>query len=97
MLFEWDEGKDAINRRKHGISFTTASLVFCDPFSVSRKDDYDGGEERWQIIGHIQGVPMILVVYTTRDQEGEQKIRIISARRATAQERREYEDGTWFS
>lgn len=97
MIFQWDDKKTAKNRSKHGVSFELASLVFADPLSVSRKDKADAGELRWQIIGHVQAVQLLLVVYTVRDQTDEETIRLISARKATRQERREYENGRWFS
>lgn len=96
MVFQWDESKNVSNQSKHGLRFEDAQHVFADPLSISRKDEYEG-EERWQVIGHLYGVKVVLVVYTTRREDGEQWIRIISARKATAQERRQYEDGTWFS
>lgn len=91
MQFTWDEAKNRSNRRKHGISFETAVRVFLDPLHLSRQDRIVEGEERWQTIGMVNRVLLILVAYTLVDQE-EEVIRIISARRVTRQERIEYEE-----
>jgi len=95
MIFEWDEEKDEINKRKHGLSFKDAKYVFADPFSISR-NDYTENEPRRQIMGHIGGSLLVLVVYTMRNKQGEEVFRIISARKATTAERRKYEAGKWF-
>lgn len=95
MVFEWDEEKDEINMRKHGLSFKDAKYVFADPFALVR-DDYTVSEPRQQIMGHIGGVLVVLVVYTMRNQESEEVFRIISARKATTAESRKYEAGKWF-
>jgi uncharacterized protein len=91
MRFTWDQAKDRSNRKKHGVSFDTATRVFLDPFHISRQDRIVGGEERWQTIGRVNAVLLILVAYTLVDEEKE-LIRIISARRVTRQERIEYEE-----
>lgn len=91
MRFTWDELKDRSNRRKHGISFETATRVFLDPLHISLQDRIVDGEERWQTIGMVDGMLLILVVYTVID-DNEELIRIISARKATRQERIEYEE-----
>lgn len=89
--FAWDETKNRSNRRKHGVSFDTAARVFLDPLHISRQDRIVEGEERWQTIGMVDGVLLILVAYTVIEEEDE-VIRIISARRVTRQERIEYEE-----
>ena len=95
MRFSWDERKNRINRRKHHIGFETAALVFDDPGHISRLDREVGGELRWQTIGMVQGIQVLLVVHTSpeSDNEEEENIRIISARKATPQERRIYAQG----
>ena len=95
MIFEWDEEKDKTNQRKHGLAFKDAKYVFADPFAICR-DDYTETEYRQQIMGHIGGILLVLVVYTMRDKQDEDVIRIISARKATAAERRKYEKGKRF-
>ena len=77
--------------RKHGISFDVARLVFDDPDAISDQDRFEGGEYRWQTIGLVNGVRLLLVAYTVRDSRGDETIRIISARRATRREERRYE------
>ena len=91
MRFTWDEHKNRSNRRKHGISFETATRIFLDPLHISHQDCIVEGEERWQSIGRVNGVLLILVAYSVIDEEKE-IIRIISARKATRQERIEYEE-----
>lgn len=76
---------------KHGISFDTAAQVFLDPLHISRLDRIVEGEERWQTIGLVGGVLLIMVIHTVLDEQ-EEIIRIISARKVTRQERIEYED-----
>jgi uncharacterized protein len=75
MLFSWDERKNRSNRRNHGISFDTAARVFLDPFHMSRQDRIVDGEGRWQTIGLVNGL-LILVAHTVVDEEDE-IIRII--------------------
>jgi uncharacterized protein len=90
MRFEWDQEKDRNNRVKHRVSFETAAKVFLDPFHLSRQDRFVGGEERWQTLGLVNGI-LILMVAHQMDEEGD-TIRIISARRATRRERMQYEE-----
>ena len=61
MRFIWDEEKNRRNLAKHKISFETARLVFEDPFALSRMDRIVDGEERWQTIGLIGAVVVVLV------------------------------------
>ena len=82
---EWDDEKNAINKRKHKVGFEQASYVFADPNRKVRYDALHSDEEdRWQVIGRVGKV--LLVVYTERGEA----IRMISARYATAKERRIY-------
>jgi hypothetical protein len=90
--FEWDPAKAASNLRKHGVSFQTAVRVFTDPYALVEQDLIENGEERWQTIGVVEGVVMLMVAHTV-DEEGDiEVIRIISARRANRKERRRYEE-----
>ena len=91
MRFTWDEDKNRRNLAKHKISFETARLVFEDPFHVSRVDRDVEGEERWQTMGLIGSVVVVLVAHTYREEGDEAVIRIMSARKATPHERRYYE------
>ena len=92
MQFSWDETKDRSNYRKHGVYFETATLVFDDPDFVMMRDRTVDGEERWQTIGLVKGVLLLLVAHTIQDVEDQEIVRIISAREVTAHERRLYEE-----
>ena len=92
MRIVWDEAKNRANRSMHGISFETARLVFDDPLHVSLSDRSEHGEERWTTIGMVAGVVILLVVHTYGERNGEEIVRIISARKATKSERRRYEN-----
>ncbi|MYC34137.1 MAG: BrnT family toxin [Chloroflexi bacterium] len=92
MNWIWDPDKDRINRDKHRISFETAQLVFDDPLALMRPDPYPY-EPRWQTVGTVNLVTL-LIVHTRPDaNSGQRAGRIISARRATRVERRAYEEG----
>lgn len=91
MRFVWDEAKNRSNRRKHGIGFDTAAQAFFDPLHLTTADRVVEGEQRWQTIGLVDGVLLVLVAYTVLNEEDE-RIRIISARRVTPQERMAYEE-----
>ena len=86
MRFEWDERKNALNIKKHGISFSEAKTIFDDIVFTSFDDRFDYGEIREASIGAIQGVVVVVVVHTER----EGVTRIISARKATRKERKKY-------
>ena len=90
MLFTWDERKNRLNRQKHRVGFETAILVFDDPYHVSRLDREVAGELRWQTIGMVKGVQVLLVAHTVTESGDEEIIRVISARKATPQERNIY-------
>ena|SRR5947209_944714 len=90
MRLVWDEKKNRQNRARHKISFETAALAFEDPNSVSVQDRVVEGEQRWQTLGLVGGMVILLVAHTYYDQDGEEFIRIISARKATPRERRIY-------
>lgn len=95
MLFSWDEVKNQTNRQKHGLSFETAQRVFDDPLHLSRQERIEQGEVRWQTLGMVHGVIVLLVAHTVASTGHEEHIRIISARKATRQERARYEQGTF--
>jgi len=79
------------NRRKHRVSFETATRVFADPFALVRQDRIENGELRWQTLGIVEGYLLLLVAHTVRnDEDGTEVIRIISARRAKPKERKHY-------
>ena len=84
-LVEWDDNKNQVNIRKHGISFETAALVFADEERIEYYDKLHSIEEdRYIVLGCVQGV--LYVVYTMRGDAA----RIISARMANSMERRIY-------
>jgi uncharacterized DUF497 family protein len=93
MRFEWDDAKARTNRRKHGISFEIARHVFEDPDALMDQDRIEDGELRWQTIGTVDGSLLLLVAHTVAfgDDEPDESIRIISARRADRGERERYE------
>ena len=65
--------------------------LFC-PYAIVEQDRIENGEERWQTIGVVDGIVMLLVAHTVRQQDEIEVIRIISARRADHRERRRYEE-----
>jgi uncharacterized DUF497 family protein len=95
MRFDRDEDKNLRNRNKHGVSFETATLVFDDPYALTKRDaEHDEAEEeRFITIGAIGPGAILLVVHTSFENTGgEEVIRIISCRTATSRERKSYEE-----
>jgi uncharacterized DUF497 family protein len=92
IRFEWDPRKAEANRRKHGISFELAKEAFEDEFQTRAMRGFEEGEERWWTMGLV-GPWILIVIHTWIENEKEDVIRIISARKATASERRRYEEG----
>lgn len=92
LRWTWNENKNRINRRKHGLSFETATLVFDDPLMAQLSGP---DKDRWLTIGEIGNVVVIVAHTWPRPQPGTDTLvgRIISARKATAHERRAYEEG----
>ena len=92
MRWVWTDSKNRTNKRDHGLSFETAQLVFDDPLALSRPDPHADGD-RWQTAGRV-GPVLLFVVHTWPDAEqGYEEIgRVISARKATAYERKAYEE-----
>jgi uncharacterized DUF497 family protein len=94
MRFVWDKNKDRANLAKHGVAFAVAARVLDDPRALSFTDRVVDGEQRWKTVGWAAGVPVVLSVAHTVTGDGESEtIRIISARKATASERKSYEEG----
>jgi uncharacterized protein len=91
LRFEWDPAKATSNKRKHGVSFEMAALVFTDPYALVEQDRIENGEERWLTIGLVEGFLMLTVAHVIYEHEQIETIRIISARRADRNERRRYE------
>lgn len=91
MIFEWDERKARSNQRKHGLTFETAVQAFYDPLALSEQDRIEGGELRWQMLGRIDATQLALIVYTLHEDENDEDIiRFISARKAERKERERY-------
>ena len=89
LQFEWDARKAKANEAKHGVSFEEAITVFADPLARIFDDpEHSETERREIIIGHSDRRNLILVSFA----EGEDRIRLISARKATRTERKDYEE-----
>ncbi len=88
LRFEWDERKNRANQRKHGISFEEARSVFFDSQAVEFYGDTQGEEDRFLMLGVSAKLRVLMVCHCLR--EAGQVIRIISARKATQNEQREY-------
>ena len=86
MSFEWDRQKAETNQRRHGVDFADAVSVLEDPSALTLDDEREGAE-RFVTIGMDSLARVLVVVYTWRGE----RVRVISARRATRSERREYE------
>ena len=89
LKVEWDPRKAAINRAKHTVSFEEAVTVFGDPLGRITDDPrHSEMEERYVLLGRSDRQRLLVVMFTERAQA----IRLISARKATRRERREYEE-----
>lgn len=89
MNFEWDPYKARRNRRKHRVSFQEAAAVFGDPLAITFSDpDHSTSERRFVTIGLSNADRVLIVAHTDRGDA----VRIISARKATARERKYYEE-----
>ena len=88
MRFQFDPAKAAANLKKHGVSFSDAEGVFHDPLALTIEDPDAEGERRFVVIGLGNSGELLVVVYALRGDE----FRLISARRATRKERKQYED-----
>lgn len=90
MKFSWNNKKASLNKKKHKVSFEEASTVFFDPLAKLATDpDHSKGENRMILIGHSQKSNLLFVVHIYKDEEN--IIRIISARKATKKEKKDYE------
>lgn len=92
--FEWDAAKAIANVRKHGVTFEQAATVFLDPLALTVYDEaHSQNEERWFTLGHDANGALLAVAHTYQATETTSfRVRIVSAREATARERRFYED-----
>lgn len=90
MEFKWDDSKAAANLSKHGVSFNEAKTVFKDTLHVIFYDpNHSVSEQRYIIIGESEQKRILMVAFTERDSI----TRLISARKATRKERKDYEEG----
>ena len=88
LRFEWDDAKADQNKRKHRVSFEEAQTVFYDERGVLVEDE-DEDDDRFVLIGLSAGLHVLVVSHCYRAKD--QVIRLISARKATASERKDYE------
>ncbi|MCH4891161.1 hypothetical protein EZV73_26520 [Acidaminobacter sp. JC074] len=92
MKFLWDENKNITNKEKYGVSFEQAREVFSDSFQLSVLDErFSYFEERLITVGITHEQHILVVAHLYFDEDGDEIIRIISARSATSYERRQYE------
>jgi hypothetical protein len=88
-LLEWDVAKAETNRRKHGVTFDEAITAFSDPLAMLSQDpDHSIGEQRYLVLGTSTQGRLLVVAVAERPP----RTRLISARRATRKERRQYEE-----
>lgn len=92
MRFDWDETKNRRNQVNHKLSFETAIEVFDDPFAFTIPDRQQDSEERLWTVGRLRSLVVVVVVHTSIGEDDELVVRLISARRATPQERKLYEE-----
>lgn len=93
LHFDWDPGGAASNLRKHSISFLEASQVFNDPLAIRLPDeDHSDQEGRWVTLGQVANHHLVVTIHTWQEDDDNIYVRIISARRATAHEIRNYEE-----
>jgi len=89
ITFSWHDGKDRENQRKHGVAFDEASTCFSDENARLKQDpEHSQEEDRYLLLGFSAKLRLLVVSHTYR--EDDQQIRIISARRATRKERKQY-------
>jgi uncharacterized DUF497 family protein len=92
LRFQWDERKNASNRKKHGVSFEEAETVFYDDRAILRDDPDEDEEDGFILLGLSAGLRTLVVCHWYREDDS--VIRIISARKAHREERRDY-DTRW--
>lgn len=91
MKFGWDEDKNKENIKKHGVPFEEAASIFLNKIMEEPDLDHSENEERYKAVGISVYLRELLVVYCIREKIADEKVtRIISARKANAEERRKY-------
>jgi len=89
LIFEWDDTKNEINQKKHGVTFEEAQAVFFDENAIQFDDpDHSIDEERFLLLGFNRNFKVLVVCHCFRSRES--IIRIISARKATKKEQKVY-------
>ena len=89
FAFEWDPHKAATNARKHGVTFDEAATAFHDPHGRIVEDPrHPNGERRYALLGYSDDQRLLAVMFTERGD----RIRLISARKATRRERHDHEE-----
>ncbi|MBM4067306.1 MAG: BrnT family toxin [Planctomycetes bacterium] len=89
ISFEWDAGKNSLNKKKHGVSFEEAQTVFSDENALLLHDPYHSkGEDRFILLGLSSSLRILVVCHCYR--KNDEVIRIISARKATRSEQKQY-------
>ena len=90
LVFEWDSEKDRTNQKKHGVSFEEAKSVFYDDSAIQFWDqDHSDLEDRFLLLGRSSKMRILLIVHCFREPES--VIRIISVRKATKTESKQYQ------
>ncbi len=90
-MFSWDLKKAKVNYSKHEVPFEEAATVFTDPAGLDWDDPtHSGHENRYKRLGRSVTGRILLIVYTVREKDGQETIRIISARQASRKERAAY-------
>lgn len=90
LEFEWDAAKARSNKRKHGVAFDEAASVFADPLArIFDDEEHSDEEHRELVVGYSARNRLLIVSFTER---GADLVRIISARKATKHEQRDYEE-----
>jgi uncharacterized protein len=87
IAIEWDSNQADSNLKRHGVGFEEAATSLLDPIALAQEDTGSEGEPRWILVGMSAQLRLLTVVYTVRRQD---RIRIISARRATRKEAEYY-------
>ena len=92
--FDWDPNKAKANRKKHGIGFEQASTIFLDPRMITVFDtEHSENEDHWVTIGTDRNGILLVVIHTFQQLDADCcKIRIISARKATRKESKQYQE-----
>lgn len=93
LVIEWDEIKNLSNQRKHKISFQLAQFAFFDDYNATKPDFVVDGEQRWKTLGKIEGDIILFIGHLYYDNDDSKQVfRIITARKATPHEEKDYYD-----